>query len=295
MNTWIAFTLFAVVMQSLRTACQKKVSKRISIQAATLVRFLFGIKFAALYFFIIILVYQPTHIEFTSKFFVSGALASVSQIGATVVLLKALVLRNFSVGTALAKTEALFTAILGALFFSAHLNFWGYLSVFTGVCGLLVASNWKVTLRDLSENHSIRYGVGAGVGFALASLWIRDASLSLGIPRIVSAATVLLYMVVLQSLICVIWISAKEPKQFEQIRNNFGPCLFIGFSGVAGSIGWFTAMSLQNAALVKTLGQVEFVASLLITYLYFGEKLSRKEYLGLSLIAVSILLLVGTP
>ena len=293
MDTWITFTLFAVVMQSLRTASQKKVSKRISIQAATLVRFLFGIKFAVLYFFFIIWVYQPIHIEFTTKFFISGALASVSQIGATVVLLKALALRNFSVGTALAKTEALFTAIMGALFFSAHLNFWGYLSVFTGVCGLLVASNWKVTLRDLSENHSIRCGVGAGVGFALASLWIRDASLSLEIPRIVSAATVLLYMVVLQSLICLIWISAKEPKQFAQIRNNFGASLFIGFSGVAGSIGWFTAMSLQNAALVKTLGQAEFIASLFITYLYFGEKISRREYLGLSLIALSILLLLG--
>ena len=120
MDTWTTFTLFAVVMQSLRTASQKKVSKRISIQAATLVRFLFGIKFAALYFFFIIRVYQPIHIEFTTKFFISGALASVSQIGATVVLLKALALRNFSVGTALAKTEALFTAVMGALF-SRHI------------------------------------------------------------------------------------------------------------------------------------------------------------------------------
>jgi len=121
MEAWITFTLLAVVMQSLRTASQKQVSKRISIQAATLVRFLFGIKFAALYFFLVMRLYQPIHIELTSKFIISGALASVSQILATVFLIKALTLRNFSVGTALAKTEALLTAILGAMFFSAHL------------------------------------------------------------------------------------------------------------------------------------------------------------------------------
>ena len=293
MEAWMTFTLLAVVMQSLRTASQKQVSKRLSIHAATLVRFLFGIKFAALYFFLVIRVYQPIHIALTSEFIISGALASVSQIIATVFLIKALTLRNFSVGTALAKTEALLAAILGAMFFSAHLNLWGYFSVFFGVCGLLVASNWKVTLRDFSDNQSIRYGIGAGLGFALASLWIRDASLSLEIPRIVSAASVLLYMVVLQSLICLIWISVKEPEQFAQIRDNLGTCLFIGFSGVAGSIGWFTAMSLQNVALVKTLGQVEFIVSLFITYLYFGEKISRREYLGISLIALSVLLLIG--
>ena len=84
MKTWITFTLFAVVMQSLRTASQKKVSTEISIQAATLVRFLFGIKFAALYFLLIVRFYQPIQIEFTSKFFISGALASISQIAATV-------------------------------------------------------------------------------------------------------------------------------------------------------------------------------------------------------------------
>ena len=51
-------------------------------------------------------------------------------------------------------------------------------------------------------------------------------------------------------------------------------------------------MSLQNAALVKTLGQTEFIISLLITYLYFGEKVSTREYLGIALIAISVVILL---
>ena len=293
MELWIIFTLLAVIMQSVRTAAQKQITREISVQSATLVRFLFGIKFAALYFFLTIWIFQPINFELNIKFIFSGALASVSQVLATVFLIKALTLKNFAVGTALAKTEALLTAVLGSIFFSAYLNPMGYLSILFGVCGLLIASNWNVTFKDLSDNQSIRYGLGAGLGFALASLWIRDASLSLEIPRIVSAAAVLLYMVILQSLICLVWISVKEPEQFMLIKKNLKSSLFIGFTGVLGSIGWFTAMSLQNAALVKTLGQIEFIASLLITYLYFNEKISTREYLGIAFIALSLLLLIG--
>ena len=293
METWIIFTLLAVIMQSVRTAAQKQITQKISVQSATLVRFLFGIKFAALYFFLAVWIFQPINLELNIKFILSGALASISQVLATVFLIKALTLKNFAVGTALAKTEALLTAVLGSMFFSAYLNPMGYLSILFGVCGLLIASNWDVTLKDLSDNQSIRYGLGAGLGFALASLWIRDASLSLEIPRIVSAAAVLLYMVILQSLICLVWVSVKEPEQFMLIKNNLKSSLFIGFTGVLGSIGWFTAMSLQNAALVKTLGQIEFIASLLITYLYFNEKISAREYLGIAFIALSLLLLIG--
>ena len=293
MEPWIFFTILAVIMQSVRTAAQKQITQEISVQSATLVRFLFGIKFAALYFFLTMWIFQPINFELNIKFIISGALASVSQVLATVFLIKALTLKNFAVGTALAKTEALLTAVLGSIFFSAYLNPMGYLSILFGVCGLLIASNWDVTLKDLSDNQSIRYGLGAGLGFALASLWIRDASLSLEIPRIVSAAAVLLYMVILQSLICLVWISVKEPEQFMLIQKNLKSSLFIGFTGVLGSIGWFTAMSLQNAALVKTLGQIEFIASLLITYLYFNEKISTREYLGIAFIAFSLLLLIG--
>ena len=293
METWIAFTLLAVVMQSIRTASQKKLATKLSIQAATLVRFLFGIKFAIIYLVILWQVYQPDSIALNIIFFRSGALAGLSQILATVCLIKSLALRNFAVGTALAKTEAMLTAILGTLFFSSALSAIGYLSVIIGVAGLLIASNWNVTFQDLADNKSIRYGAGAGLGFALASLWIRDASLALDAPPLLSAAAVLTYMIILQTLICLGWMLLRERNQFFLIKENLALCTFVGLTGVAGSVGWFTAMSLQNAAIVRTLGQTEFVVSLLITYFYFGEKISTREYLGIMLIAISVVILIA--
>lgn len=292
MELWIVFTLLAVVMQSVRTAGQKQIAKSISAQAATLVRYLFGLPFALLYFYLLKQFYQIDSIAAQWTFYKAASLAGVAQILATVFLVKALSIRNFAIGTALAKSEAILTAVIGALFFSTSLGGMAYVSVIVGVAGVLLASNWKMSFRDLARNESIKFGLGAGLGFALASLWLRQASLSLELPRLLSASAVLAYMVVMQTLICLAWIVIREREQLTLIAGRLKACLFIGLTSVAGSIGWFTAMSLQNAAIVKTLGQVEFVVTLAITYLYFGERISGREYMGILLVALSVLLLL---
>ena len=293
MEVWVSFTLLAALMQSLRTAGQKKITEKISIQAATLVRFVFGIKFVMAYFLFIYWIYEPPEFRINVKFFLFGALASIAQILATVCLINVVSMKNFAVGTSLAKTESILIAVLGTLFFSSPLSVWGYVSVLIGSAGLVFASQWKGSLGDKANFNSLSYGLCAGLGFALASLWIRSASLSLEVDPIPAAAAVLLYMVVLQSLICLSWVFLKEPDQLMLIKNNMSACLFIGFTGVAGSVGWFTAMSLQNAALVKTLGQVEFIIGLFITYFYFNERISGREYLGIILIALSVFIIAS--
>jgi drug/metabolite transporter (DMT)-like permease len=51
-------------------------------------------------------------------------------------------------------------------------------------------------------------------------------------------------------------------------------------------------MSLQNAALVKTLGQTELIVTIAITTFYFSEKISGRELMGIALIALSVLVLL---
>ena len=292
MEIWILFTLLAVTMQSVRTAAQKQIAKSLSASTTTLIRYLFGLPFALAYFFFLRYIYQEESVAGNPVFYRAASLSAMAQIFATVFLVKALTLHNFAVGTALAKTEALLTAIIGGLFFSAALSPIAYLSVALGVVGVLIASNWKISLADLFQNESIKFGIGAGLGFALASLWIREASLSLELPRLFSAAAVLLYMVLLQTAICLLFVFIRESSQLSLMLARWRACVFIGFSSLAGSIGWFTAMSLQDAAVVKTLGQTEFAVTLLITYFYFGEKITAKEYIGIILVVLSVILLM---
>jgi drug/metabolite transporter (DMT)-like permease len=59
-----------------------------------------------------------------------------------------------------------------------------------------------------------------------------------------------------------------------------------------GSVGWFTASSLQTVAYVKALGQIDFFFTLLITLKIFKESISMREYFGMFLIVVSVFVLL---
>ena len=59
-----------------------------------------------------------------------------------------------------------------------------------------------------------------------------------------------------------------------------------------GSVGWFTAMTLQNAAIVRAVGQVELIFTFLTSVLIFKEKINRYEVLGTLLIVGGILVLL---
>ena len=61
---------------------------------------------------------------------------------------------------------------------------------------------------------------------------------------------------------------------------------------LAGSFCWFFAFTLQAAAFVKAVGQIELALSLLASVMFFGEKITARELIGMALLCGSILLLV---
>ena len=63
---------------------------------------------------------------------------------------------------------------------------------------------------------------------------------------------------------------------------------------MVGSIGWFTAFTLENAAYVRAVGQIELVFTFIASVFFFRERTNRPELLGIALIVVAILILVLT-
>ena len=59
-----------------------------------------------------------------------------------------------------------------------------------------------------------------------------------------------------------------------------------------GSVGWFTAMALQNAAYVRAVGQVELIFTFLTSVIVFKEKVTVNEIFGTVLIVGGILVLL---
>lgn len=294
-SPWIAFTIFAALMQAVRTAGQKQLTSSVSPMSSTLIRYVFGLPFAIVYLAYIDGAQLSNTIAsaLANRSFIFYALtASVAQILATFLLIKAFSFRNFTVSTSLAKTEAVQAAVFGTVLFGIPLSFAGWLAVFIGFAGVFVVSMPGQEQRwDIK---TVVLGTLSGTAFALTSLCLREASLSLSMPVVNSAAMTLVFMVSVQSLLCSVYTLLLEPAQFAAIARRLWLAGFVGMTSALGSIGWFTAMTYQNPALVKSLGQVEFIFTLMLTTLFFKERVSGRELLGVAAIICSVVLILQT-
>jgi len=292
METWIAFTLLAAFMQAIRTAGQKQLSTHLSSLANAGVRYIFALPFAWGYLFWVSFYYETQLPSLTSNFIQYASIASVTQLLGTACLIAAFSYRNFAVATSLAKTEAIQVAIIGALFFGASLTVLGWFSVLIGMLGVLLLSKVKFQLKGIISNPGAGYGLASGLGLAITTSLIREASLALNTHLMVSAAITLVFLISAQSLLSLLYLLFKDVSQLKKMCLHWKMALFVGVTSLLGSIGWFTAASYQTAAYVKALGQVEFFFTLVLTYRVFKEKVSLKEVLGMVFIILSVVVLL---
>ncbi len=279
-------------MQAVRTAGQKQLSAHLNAMATTSVRYVYALPFAWGYLFWL-LDYRDIDVpELNSSFIQYAVTASVMQIIGTACLIAAFQYRNFAVSTSLAKTEAIQAAIVGALIFSAPLSAWGWFSVIIGVLGVLILSKVRFTYNDVFKNPGAGFGLASGLGLAITMLLVRESSLALNTDLVLSAAVTLVFMITVQSVMSLVYVYLQNKQQLWVMLTQWRLCLFVGITSVIGSIGWFTASSFQAVAYVKALGQVEILITLVITYRFFKEKISLKEYLGMVLILASVLILL---
>ena len=139
-------------------------------------------------------------------------------------------------------------------------------------------------------------GMASGTMFGISAISYRAASLSLGGEGVaIQAAFTLACVTILQTILMSAYLIAKEPGEITNVIKNWSVAGLVGFSGMLGSACWFTAMTLQNAAYVRALGQIELVFTFIASYLFFKEKSNFSEILGIIVLVVGILiLLMGT-
>jgi drug/metabolite transporter (DMT)-like permease len=285
-------------MQTVRTAGQKHLTTHLDATAATLVRFLFGLPFVLIYLIGVLLWFDAELPALNALFIGHAVFASVTQILATVLLIYLFSLRNFAVGTTYARTEAFLTALLGASLFGEWVSPQGWVAIVVSVAGVIVLTIERTGLDEHALLHRLwnraaAVGLASGLFFALCSLSIRKASLSFGIDNfLLTAGVTLVTMVTIQTVVTVVHVAVRSPQQFALIARQWRVCLFVGITSALGSIGWFTAMTLERASYVKALGQIEFVFALAVSTLFFREQSSRLELTGMGLVAAGILVLV---
>ena len=297
-DLWIPIVLVAAALQTARNAGQKHLSTRVSPWLAAWVRFGFGLPIALIYLVIVLAVFDLPFPPLTGKFLVPALVAALMQIAGTVFLIRLFRLRNFAIGSTFVRTEAIIAAVLGSVVFSESIDLWGWLAIVISVTGVVLISVVRSTTRRTSLlgsifNASAGVGLLAGFGFALASFFIRQASLSFADDNFVYTAAVTFIVVIgLQTLVLGLFIGLFERREFRKLLGVWRPSLFVGVTSAIGSIGWFTAMTIQRVSFVKALAQIEFVFALFVAILVFKEHPTRVEILGMVLIAIGIVVLL---
>ena len=106
------------------------------------------------------------------------------------------------------------------------------------------------------------------------------------------SATTLVCAITLQTVVMLIWILLRERDELPRIIKAWKPALLVGFAGATASFGWFTAFTLQQAALVKVVAQIEMLFTFASSVLCFKERINKPEIIGCVLITAGIVMLI---
>ncbi len=293
---WIPLVLFAALAQTVRNAAQRSLTEQAGTLGATLVRFLYGLPFAAAWVAVLQALPATTApvAHFGAGYFAWLLAGALGQIAATACLLAAMKTRRFVVGVAFSKTEVLQVALFGALFLHevpGWLAFCAMVLATAGV-GLLSLPRSAASMGGAAlawDGRSALYGLASGACFAVSAVGYRGASLQVpGLSLWLAGAWGVMWAQTIQSLILLAWLGVRSPHTLRVIAGAWRVSSLAGLAGALASIGWFTALSIRSAAEVRTLGLVEVFFSYLVSRRLLREELSRNEKWGLLLVLLGL-------
>ena len=237
---------------------------------------------------------EPPELSFW--FWIYTSLGGVAQILATVCVVALFKSRNFAVGVTFKKTEVIQAVLVGIILLQEGVSLEGLGAILIGLFGVLLLSD-QANMSDSQThrffNRATGLGIMSGFLFAVSAVTYRGATLEVSMPSATTTAMItLLWVVTLQVVLMGVWMYLYEPGQLVAVWKARKSAIWIGLTSLGGSFGWFTAFSVQNAAYVKALGQIEILLSMAVGYFFFHEKLTMREFAGVVFLAISVMILV---
>jgi drug/metabolite transporter (DMT)-like permease len=299
---WVPITVVAAFLQNARSALQKALKDELSNNGATYVRFVFGAPFAVLYLAMLLKGLDRPLPAPGTAFFLYAGVGGLAQVLGTAALLHAVSLRSFVVGTAYSKTEPIQAAIFGAVLLGESVRPAASLGLVISLVGVvalgLARSDTSVRSLGLFRvDRDAAVGLASGGLFGIAAVCYRGASLSLagGGGAFLNAGFTLACVILFQALFMTVYLFVREPGELIRVARAWKRGLAVGAFGATASVGWFTAMTLENAALVRAVGQLELVFALAASWLFFREHVRPLELAGIAAVLGGILLLILGP
>ncbi|HEY6434366.1 MAG TPA: DMT family transporter, partial [Acetobacteraceae bacterium] len=229
-----------------------------------------------------------------------SAAGGLCQILATNLLIMAFGFRNFAVGTAYSKTDTAQSAVVALIVLHEALRPLAWVGIGVGLAGVLTLSlagrGLRVsTLLAATAQPAALCGLGAGFFFALTTVLIKLATGAAGAPSVFVRALFVLFVTnSLQTLMQGLYLAWREPHELRKAMTSWRSSSWVGILSAAGSACWFTGFAMTDVALVRAVGQVEVVFTLLFSRFYLHERLKRGDVAGLLLVVAGVLIIVAS-
>ena len=297
---WIPITIFAAFMQNLRSVLQKHIKGRLSTGGASYVRFLYALPLSYVLLWAVLSYGGHALPEVNATFLIYCFLGGLSQILFTFILIYLFSLRNFAVGTTFSKTEILQIALLGLILLGDEVSMAGTAAIMLGLVGVILLSmaqsalSWSSLATSLFEKSTL-IGLICGAFLGSSVVFFRGAILALGdMDVMIRASFALAVALSMQTVMLGGYLLWREPGQITAVFRHWKPASAVGVVGFLGSVGWFTAFTLQNAAYVRAVGQIELIFTFAASVFFFKEKTTRMELAGIALVMIAIVVIILT-
>lgn len=292
---WIPITIAAALAQTARNAAQRHLTASLGTLGSTLVRFLYGLPFAVLCLLGVYFVGEFPLPAPNVAFIGWVVVAALTQIAATALLLRVMAERNFSLGIAYSKSEALQVVVFGLVFLGDAVTLTTITAIAFGTLGVLLLSpiDRKNPLRTMIAGWTTRpalLGVLSGAAFGIAAIGYRGGALALeGAAFPMAAAYTLVAAQTLQTVLLVGWLLVRDAAVVVRVCRAWRASLFAGLMGATASMGWFTAMAIEPVAHVRTLAMVELLFGYVVSRRIFRERATPLEITGMVLLTIGLI------
>jgi drug/metabolite transporter (DMT)-like permease len=293
---WLPITLFAALFQAWRTAVQQRLRADLSLNAAGLVRYLYGLPVGCALLAAYLLWSGDSWPPIDPTFLAYAAAAGFAQIIGTNLLLMAFGYRNYVAGTAFAKTEGMQGAVLAFVLLGEALSWLTIAGISVGVAGVMIvaAGGERLRARDVIQPAAL-CGLGAGFGFTMTSIFVKSATIEIATADKILAALIALVVVqACQTLMQGSYVAWRERDQLLRVFATWRTSGQVGLLAALGSACWFAGFAMAPVALVRAVGQVEVILTLGFSRFYLKEARKPGETLGLLLVGGGVVLaLIG--
>jgi drug/metabolite transporter (DMT)-like permease len=296
---WALFTVAAAAAQTARNAMQRGLTAKVGVAAASWARFIFALPFA-LAFLAVVLSFEAGSVSVRDGFGVWLLIGSLAQMAGTATMLLAMRERSFVTVTAYLKTEPLQAAAFSLAFLGERLTLLRTMAVALGTAAVMLMSWPRASAKKTSggaarDLRGAGWGIAGGAAFAMAAVGYRGAVTRLeGISFLAAASLALAATLTIQTLLSIAWLLATNRASLRALFALWRESVPAGLAGAVASQCWFLALALQAAPAVRTLALVEVVFAQLVSWRLLRERISRREIVGMALLAVALIAILRT-